>query len=185
MVENLLFALWFFLPAGFANASPVFANRIPIINKFDTQIDFGAKIGDKQLLGKNKTWRGLLFGIAVAVATLALQKLIFNNSVWLQQSLPTTVDYSTVSLWLGVLLGLGALVGDAVESFLKRQMNIKSGETWFPFDQTDYIVGGLLISSIMVSLDFAQVITVFLMWFGLHLLSTYVGFSLGLKDKPI
>jgi hypothetical protein len=36
-----MFALWFFLPAGVANAAPVFANKIPVLNRWKTPMDFG------------------------------------------------------------------------------------------------------------------------------------------------
>lgn len=185
MIETIFFALWFFLPAGLANAAPVFANKIPLLNQFKTPIDFGLSHKGKRILGDNKTWRGLLFGVSIAVLTLAIQKVVYKDSIWLQDTLPSTIDYVNVSLWLGVLLGFGALLGDAVESFFKRRSNVRSGEAWFPFDQLDYILGGLLLSSVMVSLSPAQNATIVLVWFGLHLLSSYIGFLMGLKDKPI
>ncbi len=185
MIETIFFALWFFLPAGFANAAPVFANKIPLLNQFKTPLDFGFSKGGKRILGDNKTWRGFLFGIAIAVVTLAIQKIVYKDSIWLQDTLPATIDYVNVSLWLGVLLGVGALLGDAVESFFKRKANVNSGEAWFPFDQLDYILGGILLSSLIVSLSPAQSAAIIVVWFGLHLLSSYIGFLMGLKDKPI
>lgn len=184
MIEHLVFALWFFAPAGFANASPIFANKIPLLNKWTTPMDFGKSYKNKRILGDNKTWRGYLFGVLIAVITLWLQKIIFEQSNWLQNTL-VIIDYSTITLWLGVLLGSGALLGDAVESFFKRRLGIASGETWFPFDQIDYILGGILFSSILIKLPPSYSAVIFVVWFGLHLISSYIGFLLGLKEKPI
>lgn len=184
MIEYIIFALWFFAPAGFANAAPVFANKIPLLNRWKTPIDFGKSYKEKRILGNNKTWRGFCFGVTVAIITLALQKVIYTNSDWLQNTI-TIIDYSTVTLWLGFLLGSGALLGDAIESFLKRRANVPSGEPWFPFDQLDYIIGGILLSSVIVALSPIYNAAVLLVWFGLHLVSSYIGFLLGLKDKPI
>lgn len=184
MIEYIVFALWFFAPAGFANAAPVFANKVPLLRDWKTPIDFGKSYKGKRMLGDNKTWRGFCFGVFIAILTLFLQRILYSESIWLQQNI-TVVNYSTVSLWLGFLLGAGALLGDAVESFFKRRVGVPSGEAWFPFDQMDYIIGGILLSSLLVTLSPAYNITILLVWFGLHLISSYIGFLLGLKDKPI
>lgn len=184
MVDYVIFGLWFFAPAGVANAAPIFANKIPYLNKWRTPLDFGQSYKGKRILGDNKTWRGFCTGVMAAVLTLVLQKYLFNDSAWLQSNI-TTLDYSTVSLWLGFLLGSGALLGDAIESLFKRRAGVPSGEAWFPFDQLDYIIGGILLSSIIVTLSPIQNIVILLLWFGLHLLSSYIGFLVGLKPKPL
>lgn len=184
MVEQIIFALWFFLPAGLANAAPVFANKIPYLNKWSTPLDFGKNYRGKRIFGKNKTWRGLIFGIFIACFTIILQRIIFNNSLWLQNHI-SNIDYSEVSLLLGVALGFGALAGDAIESFFKRQSSVESGEAWFPFDQIDYIIGGILMSSLIYRLPILDYFIILLVWFCLHLISSYIGYLLNLKDKPI
>lgn len=183
MTDTILFALWFFLPAGLANTTPVFANRTPLLKQWKTPMDFGKSLGKKRLLGNNKTWRGFFFGILIAVITLLLQKYLYANSAWLQETIH--LDYGEVTLWLGVLLGAGALLGDAIESAFKRQQNIPAGQSWFPFDQLDYIVGGLLLASLVVSVSFGQSMAIIIIWFAMHLFWTYVGFLLGLREQPI
>ncbi len=183
-MDTILFALWFFIPAGFANAAPVFANKIPLLNRWTTPLDFNKNYRGKRLLGANKTWRGFCFGVVVATLAFLLQRWAFMHFGWAVR-FSGSIDYSTVSFWLGPLLGAGALLGDAVESFFKRQFNVPSGEAWFPFDQIDYIIGGILLSSLVVTLSSLQNVTILLVWFGLHIISSYVGYLLGLKDKPI
>lgn len=184
MIEHIFFALWFFAPAGFANAAPIFANKIPLLNKWKTPMDFGKLYKGKRLLGDNKTWRGFCFGIGIAIITIILQKLLYANNQWLQDTI-ILVDYTNISIWLGVFLGAGALLGDAVESFFKRQANVPSGEAWFPFDQIDYVIGGTLLSALVITLPPIYNITILVVWFSLHLISSYIGFLLGLKEKPI
>jgi CDP-2,3-bis-(O-geranylgeranyl)-sn-glycerol synthase len=84
-----------------------------------------------------------------------------------------------------VLLSFGALFGDMVKSFFKRQLGVASGKSWFPFDQIDYIVGGLAFSAIVVRLEATQYISVLVVWFALHLISSYIGYLLKLKKDPI
>jgi CDP-2,3-bis-(O-geranylgeranyl)-sn-glycerol synthase len=92
-------------------------------------------------------------------------------------------------LWLMLLasamLGLGALLGDAIESFFKRRNNVPPGESWFPFDQTDYIIGGLALWAPIAQPSLQVVLAIFGVYFGLHLLVSYIGFLMGFKTKPI
>lgn len=174
-MNHLLVAIIFFLPAGVANAAPVFANKIPILNKWKTPIDFGLSINGHRLLGKNKTWRGLIFGIIVGGLT-----------GWLTYQFISSVSTQQIShFWIGALLGGGALFGDAVESFFKRQFNVKSGESWFPYDQIDYILGAILFSLPIIQLKFGYYVFVLAFYFGLHIMVSFIGYKLKLKDKPI
>jgi hypothetical protein len=72
-----------------------------------------------------------------------------------------------------------------VESFFKRRRGIAPGASWYPFDQSDYIIGGLFLVYPFVHLPFWAITTIFVVYFGLHILTAYIGFLLGLKDEPI
>lgn len=184
-MRSLFFALWFFLPAGIANAVPVFAAKIPRLRNLNLPLDFGKSFRGKRIFGDNKTWRGLVSGIVAASAIVLLQRFLIQQNTAIQALVPH-VDYnSTHVLWLGPLFGAGALLGDAVESFFKRQAGIKPGDSWFPFDQSDYIIAGLLASAIIVRLDIRLYLTVFGMWFMVHVVATYIGYRIGLREKPI
>lgn len=176
-MKELLAAFLFFLPAGIANMSPVFANKIPILNQWKTPIDFGKSWRGKRLLGNNKTWRGLVFGTAMAALTALLIGLFTNPTARL--------DIHATFVFAGALMGMGALLGDAVESFFKRRRGMGPGNSWFPFDQIDYIIGGLVVIYPIYTPTVALMLTILLLFFGLHLVSSYVGFLLKLKDQPI
>lgn len=181
----ILFALWFFLPAGLANASPLIANKLSFLDKYKTPLDFGKTWHGKRIFGDNKTWRGLLFGIFIGVMTVWLQQFLYSGFGWIQ-TISQDINYNTVNpLILGSLLGAGAMLGDAAESFIKRQMDVAPGDSWFPFDQLDYIVGGLLLGSIAVVLSWQQYAVITIIWFSLHLISVYIGFLIGVRDKPV
>lgn len=182
---NTLFAVWFFLPAGLANVSPIFFSRMPGLKHWNTPLDFGKSYKGRVIFGRNKTWRGLIGGGLVGLLTLLLQSYLYLRFEWARE-LSGPLDYGDAALlWLGPLLGLGALAGDAVESFFKRRANVPPGEAWFPFDQTDYIVGGLLLSLPVVRLSLPEYGLIFIVWFLAHLIFSYIGFRLGLKPKPI
>jgi CDP-2,3-bis-(O-geranylgeranyl)-sn-glycerol synthase len=173
-MNHWLTALLFFLPAGVANATPVLANRIPVLKSWKTPMDLGFSWHGKRLLGNNKTWRGLLTASLIAGLTAIL--------------LSPIVDYDrslVVTFGFGFLMGFGALFGDAVESFIKRQRGIPSGDSWFPFDQIDYIIGGLIFLAPVAKLSAQEITLIFVVYFTLHLLVAYAAFLLGLKDRPI
>lgn len=185
MLQDILFAIWFLLPAAAANAVPVFAAAIPGLKKLDAPIDAGKTFLGHRLLGPHKTWRGIIAGIIISTFVLWLQQLLFAHFDWAHY-LTGTVDYTGLPvLLLGPLFAIGALGGDAVESFFKRQRNIKSGKSWMPFDQLDYIIGSVLVSLFFVILTPMQYVWIFIIWFFMHLLATFVGYKLGLKKDPI
>lgn len=165
-LEHALTALLFFLPAGIANMAPIFASRLPLLRKWDAPLDLGKTYHGHRVFGPHKTWRGLVFGTIMGTLTGVI--LLSDSSVWLCAS-----------------MSAGALLGDAIESFFKRQRGIASGKAWFPFDQTDYIIGGLLATLPFGVLPLWLVLWVFAIYFGLHLVSSYIGYLLGFKKTPI
>lgn len=176
-MDLILFALWAFLPAGLANASPVIANRLPGFSKWNTPMDFGKSYRGKRIFGENKRFRGLLFGTLTGALIGYLQAAMFPEY---------GLKLEPISgLYMGALLGFGALLGDAVESFFKRQMDIPSGESWFPFDQLDYIFGGLLFASLIRPFTPKESIAIIIVWFALHVVTVYIFFLLKVRDKPI
>lgn len=171
-LEHALYALLFFLPAGISNMVPVFASKLPGLRNWNTPLDGGRTWRGKRIFGKNKTWRGLISG---TVAGTLVAMVVYGAFTSLNLEI----------ILVGAAMSAGALVGDAVESFFKRQRGIASGKAWFPFDQTDYIIGGLLFTLPFGILPLWLVVWTFVIYFGLHLLSSYVGYLLGLKNDPI
>mgnify|MGYP004496654025 CR=1 FL=1 len=185
MVQDILFAFWFLLPAAAANAIPIFAAAIPALKKYDAPIDGGKTWRGHALLGPHKTWRGIIAGIIIATLVLWVQQLLAAHYNW-ADFVVGEVNYEALpTLILGPLFAIGALGGDAVESFFKRQRNIQSGGSWVPFDQLDYIIGSVIVTLFFVILTPMQYVWIFVLWFFMHLLASYVGYLLGLKKDPI
>jgi len=184
-MQEVLFALWFFAPAGIANSSPVFANKIPMLHKLGMPIDGGKTFRGKRVFGDHKTVRGFIVGVFTGFLVAGIQMILYKNFSWVAD-ISSTIDYSNpIVLLMGAVLGFGALAGDAIKSFFKRQFSVPSGASWFPFDQIDYIIGGLLVSFPFVSLTLSQYLTILVVWFLIHPLATFFGWILKLKDSPI
>ncbi|MDB5162656.1 MAG: hypothetical protein JWN28_263 [Candidatus Saccharibacteria bacterium] len=185
MLQDILFAIWFLLPAAAANMIPIFAAAIPALKKYDAPIDGGRTWRGHELLGPHKTWRGIIAGIIIATFVLWLQQYLAANYDW-ARAITDGIDYTSLPvLILGPLFAIGALGGDAIESFFKRQRNIKSGGSWVPFDQLDYIIGSVFVTLFFVILTPMQYLWIFIIWFVMHLVASYIGYLLGLKKDPI
>jgi CDP-2,3-bis-(O-geranylgeranyl)-sn-glycerol synthase len=182
--DNIFFAFWFFLPAGLANMFPIFVSHLPVVKNWNLPMDFYFNFRGRPIFGSNKTIRGLVTAVVVGILTAISQRQIFVHWDYLQQISP--INYvSTNVILLGTLLGLGAILGDAVESFFKRQFNISEGDSWFFFDQIDYILGGIILSYWFIHLNGLQYLYLILVYFVLHLASTIFGYLFGLKRQPI
>jgi CDP-2,3-bis-(O-geranylgeranyl)-sn-glycerol synthase len=183
MMDPTLAALLIFIPAGLANAAPVLANKIPGLNSWKTPMDLGKSLRGKRVFGDNKTWRGLFFGTLVGCLTGMVLHLLAPEIISSLEIVPLVpfVDM----LLIGGLLGFGALYGDAAESFFKRQLGVQPGHSWFPFDQIDYIIGGLLAVAPLGLFNWSQMAIIFVVYFVLHLVIAYLAYLLKLKDQPI
>lgn len=182
-MNDYIFAILFFLPAGLANIAPILANKVPLLNRWKTPIDLGLEVRGKRMLGPNKSWRGLLTG---TLAAGFLGALVYPYLINKSQNIGNTPASSWPELFIiGATIGFGALLGDAIESFFKRQKGIKSGSSWLLFDQLDYVFGAIIFSMIFVRLELSHYLAVIVFYFVGHLVMTYLGYLLKLKDKPI
>jgi len=166
------------MPAAFGNMAPIIIKWIPFLK---SPIDFGVKVRGKRLFGKNKTWRGLVGAIVLGIVVAYIQKLLFQFDVMKSISI---VNYDSISIiLLGALLGFGAMVGDLVESFVKRQIDLKPGARLIFWDQTDWVIGSLIFASFYVALTSQIAITAIISFFVLHIIVKHVAYYSGVEDK--
>ena len=171
-VFGLLFVtIWFYLPAAAANMAPVLVTWIP----------FEKPIWESKL-GKNKTWRGFVVGVIVAIVVVSIQKS-FSTFVSISKDFFSTL-YENNTFVIGLLVGAGALLGDSVKSFFKRKCGIASGERWWPFDQIDFILGSTVFVSVIFFPGCGVVLFALLLTMFIHPFINKIGFALGLKKVP-
>ncbi len=180
MAESFIFFLlkcfYLMLPAYFANMSPVLFKKI---NLFAYPIDFNKTFNNKPILGKNKTYRGLIFGIIFAIVIAYIQFLLYDIEFF------KNVSFVNYQNWLlaGFLLGLGALTGDLVKSFFKRRLGIEPGAKFVPFDQTDFVVGALIFIMPIFDVTLKIFITTLLLSFILHITTNHIAFYLKIRNE--
>lgn len=159
MFKNyLLIAVWLFLPMGAANIAPVL---------FKNYFLWLAKPVSVNWFGSHKTWRGLI--------TATLLGGIFGACYAAQINYP---------LWFGFPLAAGAILGDLIKSFFKRRIKIAPGKSWVPFDQVDYVFGGIILGGIFFP-ELFQVPGMIIVFIGLimHPLVNWLGYILKIKPN--
>lgn len=180
---NLIRGFWLLLPAGFANMAPVFFRRLNILN---IPIDLGICYRGHHLFGSNKTYRGLLAGVLTAILIVFLQKVAYQAMPQSITNFLIIIDYTNINIFvLGFLLGFGALFGDIIASFFKRQLDIEPGKPWIPFDQLDWVLGSLIFLNIYIRTPLILDLLVLPLFVGLHFLVKRIGFSLKISENKL
>jgi len=189
MMKFIFSCLWYLLPAALGNHVASCGNRLWLpqmirsgLAKLATPIDRGATWRGKEVFGKNKTWRGFLIGAVTGVAVAGIQAALFYNTDFFKRN--TLVDYREVNFVLfGFLMGSGALCGDLVKSFIKRRLDKPSGRPWFPWDQLDWIMGAMLLSSIVYIPPVPEALVTAVLYVGVHLCSDRIVCRMGIKKR--
>lgn len=183
-VKDLLFVFWFFGPAGLSNLAAFASGKIPLLKRYNQPVDGGLKFRGKRILGSHKTIRGFIAGIIAGILCVLFEVLLYSQFAFIRDIV--FIDYTIINtVLLGFLLGFGALAGDAAKSFFKRQRNISPGKSWVPFDQIDYIVGGIFFSALYIQLDLWYYFLLFVLFLLLHPAHTFLGYLLKLKNEPL
>lgn len=173
-VETVWRTLVYFLPAMVANGAPLVASRILRRRR---PVDFGKVFFDgRRIFGDSKSWEGLVIGVLAGGLVGVLYLNVFGNSCWLVY---------------GLVQGLGAMLGDLGNSFLKRRLGISPGKPFPPFDQITFILGAYLLSALSgvnrlveVEVDPWVLLVALLMVLMLHPLTNLIAYKLGLKPVP-
>lgn len=183
-MDLFLETLYVFLPAALATLSPQLAAKFKILLLLDKPIDHKKSFRSKRILGDNKTYRGLFVGVLTGAITGLAQFFLFNLTIFKEVSI---LNYSSIftSIFSGVLLGFGSILGDSIKSFFKRQVGIKPGGSWVPFDQIDHIIGAYLILIPFYPVHSKYLILGIVIYFVIHVITTTFGYFMGVKKSWI
>ncbi|MEK6869455.1 MAG: CDP-2,3-bis-(O-geranylgeranyl)-sn-glycerol synthase, partial [Nanoarchaeota archaeon] len=177
MANIILQCFYFMLPAYFANMAPVVAKNM--FRKLTLPIDFNIKLGNSPILGKNKTYRGLIAGILIAVIVAYIQFFLDGNNIFADLAL---LDYSNWLL-IGLLLGFGAIFGDLAKSFVKRRLGLKPGMPFLPFDQLDFVFGALIFIYPVARLSMEKMAIILFISFILHMIINHIAFYTSIRKE--
>ena len=179
----LLEALYLMLPSYFADMAPVFFSFIPWRH---APLDHGMKYKGRRILGDHKTYRGLIAELLVGVLIVWLQYGMSGISFFRDNSLLNYGNYRAGKIVvLGLLLGGGAVAGDAVKSFFKRRRRIPPGSPWLPYDHIDYTIGSLIGLLFFYVPSLGHIAIILLVGPLLHFASNYIGYLIGIRENPL
>lgn len=172
----LLKCFYFMMPAYFANMAPVMVKKIDLLA---FPIDFNRKLGSEPVLGKNKTFRGLFFGVIFAIIAAYVQFLLYNEGFF------RSISFFSYENWLllGFLMGFGALTGDLIKSFFKRRLGIKPGARFIPFDQTDFVIGALVFAAPAFKVTLSIFLASLFVSFIGHIIVNHAAFCLKIRNE--
>jgi len=170
--------LYFILPAYFSNgAGLVFGGGMPV--------DFGKSDSTgNRWIGDGVTWRGLIGGTVIGIITGAVQgyfgpQILAEFGDYIITPIITNIPQGIL---IGFLLGFGALLGDAIGSFLKRRLGIGRGKPAPILDQLDFLIVALILVSFVVKLNWLFVIIAIVLTLAIHLIANSAAYLLGMKD---
>ena len=170
--------IYFILPAYFSNGGALLFGG-------GTPLDFG-KSDSKGIrwIGDGVTWRGLIAGTIIGMITGAVQGFLAPTilSNFGQYIITPIITDIPNGILIGFLLGFGALLGDAIGSFLKRRLGIGRGKPAPILDQLDFIIVALILVSFAVRLDLLTITIAIVLTLVIHLATKTCAYLLGLKD---
>jgi len=161
IIETIIEALKFILPAYCANA-------IPVIIGGGKPLDLGKNYKDgRRIFGENKTFRGFFSGLIIGSLVGIAENLFFGYPIL-----------------FGFITSLGALTGDLVKSFFKRRIGLKPGKMLPVADQLDFVLGATLFSFLLMPPTLEVFITIIIITPPVHLITNFLAYLLKLKSHP-
>lgn len=146
------------------------ANSIPILltrmlgDRWSAPIDFGRRFLDgRPWLGPSKTWRGLASAVlacALAAPLLGLHAVA------------------------GAVIGLLAMIGDALSSFIKRRLGVMPGDQSFGLDQIPESLLPLLLLHDSLGIPWSVIAAVTLAFVLLETPVARLAHRAGLRERP-
>jgi len=187
----ILSCFYFFLPAYFTNMTPPLIRKAGIFNFLDKPVDFNRKFLGQPIFGKNKCWRGVIFGIIVGILVAGLQlwlyQFSFTHPNFAGQNLGGFIkeisffNYQEIHIFaFGFLISAGAVFGDLLFAFIKRRLKMEPGARFIPWDQTNYVIGSAIFLTPIFKIDIMVWITLFILTFFLHIIFNRLGYCLKL-----
>lgn len=149
--------VWLFLPAYFANATPVVIHGGKPIDNGKNWVD------GKRILGDHKTLYGTISGIIIGTSIAFLQ----GNPIQ------------------GALFSIGAILGDLIFAFFKRRLGYSPGSSWPIADQVGFILLAILLGSLVEPRPtIEQDVVVTITTIPLHYLTNFFAWILKMKKNP-
>lgn len=158
-----MITVWLLLLLLVVNGAPILAHRL-LKHRYAAPVDGGRLWHDgRPLLGKSKTWRGLITG-TLACALVS----------WL-------LDLGAL---FGALFGVVALLGDLVSSFIKRRLGLIPSARATGLDQIPESLLPVLFAAMWLNLGTVAVILTPTLFTAINIIFSPQLYRLGIRSKP-
>jgi hypothetical protein len=179
-IEPVRFA-WLAAPVVVAAIVHVIVLKFHWLESLRIPLDGRATWRGRRVFGDNKTIRGAVVMIGVSMIVAVLQGTLRMPAL-------EYFDYGATNLLLlGFLLGLGFVVGELPNSFIKRQLGVAPGAhggRWHAVaDQLDSVIGGLVVVSIIWVAPLRVWLIAMILGTGLHIAVNSLFVLLGVKRR--
>ena len=153
-------------------------------------IDGGTTFRERRLFGDNKTWRGIFCMVVGCMFAVAIQKYAIGDKA----GALAIIDYEKANAFLlGAALGLGTMLGELPNSFVKRQLGIAPGQTargalglvFYVWDQVDLLFVAWPFLLFWVRPGWPLVLISFVLIFALHQFISLIGYLIGVRQRAL
>ncbi len=178
MLDLIARTVWLMLPAY----TP---NNFAVLVGGGKPIDLGKSFVDgRRILGDGKTFRGFIGGVAGGV-------FIANVQYGIEKALGfevfASLHYAEFFI-LTFLLAFGAMLGDALGSFIKRRFGYERGARFPVIDQLTFLLIALLLASFSSAFwklfSYEVIVVALVLTPILHVSVNYLAYKLNLKEVP-
>lgn len=146
-----------------ANTAPLLAKRV-LGTRFSWPLDGGLTFVDgKPLLGRSKTWRGVLAAVLLCCAAAPILHVPWRISA---------------------LFALASMAGDSLSSFVKRRLGVASSGQAYGLDQIPEALVPLLAIQGVMPIPWQMVLGVTLAFLLLEPPLARLTHHMGLRDQP-
>ena len=186
-VASLAAVIWVLLPAFCANALATLPRG------YGPSMDFGRNWprDGRRILGPSKSWSGFFFASVLGTAVGLLEAWLILLAPPNLAVVPSLASSVVAALPVVALIAFGAMIGDALGSFIKRRVGRPSGSRVWLLDQFPFVLVpialGLTFYPVLFLATFVNwqaIIWVVLLTVLLHVGFNWVGYKAGLKKVP-
>ncbi len=185
-LTKIVEALWFILPAYFANSTPLNVSKIKFLRKYGTPIDGGRTFQGVRIFGDGKTWRGFFSGIiAGSLIGLVQMSIRQESATFLQGFFNEPLSLPHMSLELAFMLSLGTIIGDMAASFVKRRVGLAPGDPAPLLDQLNFVFGAFFFAWLLTgSINENYFLILIIITPLVHISGNFIAWLWNLKKEP-
>ena len=169
--------------------------KLPVLNSLLAPVDAGITLRDgKRLFGDNKTWKGFISMPLGGLVGFGLNSVLgdYSDTVYNLTIVGHESGGIAKNAWIfGAFLGLGYVVAELPNSFIKRRIDIApgankkglTGRLFLVIDQIDSSIGCAIAMAIVLPLTSLDVVVLAVIGGVIHYVANISLYFVGLKKQ--